>query len=600
MLNPNTEKRNEERLIFTEEVPLKGAVSSPFENNNDLVLSGTIASLGKGQLAFRKGESGFSSWKDERLVFALRANQIDNAAKDLTKFPGNPYLLNNLGLAYLGSGQQDKAIELFKQALEAKHDFREAALNLALVYIQNTREQEAMNIYETLLRKYPQDTRVLINVADIYIKTKKLLDARNILEDILRTDPVNIAAANRLGIIDLIERNYTKAISHFRKCLQIDVRLSSVYNNIGVAYGLAGSLRKAISSFKTAINISPNYVSAIENLATTLRINNDLSDAIDLLENYLRQHENIPIRELLARFYAESGQHHKALRLLSIALSNATKVGLSEDEAARLHNNIGVIYTLIGDLKNAETHYLDSLKKAKQANQIVLTNLIDLYFAEHRIEKAKEYIDFLHQAFEGANVYFYYLGLYNYHSQKVSEAVSSISSFLQRTKTFVSAYSVLSFIFSEHLYEYKKAIELNKEALKYLQGNIHIVNNLAYNYLMDNDINSARELLERVKSVTNHIFLTATNGLLKIKEGDIEEGSRLYNLAASFAPNETLRQNILQKKHLELARYYWGVNKENDARTNLDKALVIKAKESVYARQALELREKLFSRESRL
>lgn len=596
MLNPNIEKRNEERLIFREEVPVKGTAGSPFEMTDDIVLSGTISSLKKGQLTFRKGETEFSFSKNEELISILRGNQIQNDERDLRRSPNNPYLLNNLGLAYLGSGQLDKAIELFKQAIEAKHDFRVAALNLALVYLKKNKEEEAMNVYMDLLHDDPKDMPVLMNIGDIYTKNKKLVDARNIFEEILKKDPENIAARNRVGVIDLIESKYTKAISQFRKCLQVNLRSPSIYNNLGVAYGLTKSYKKAILSFKTALKMFPNYTSAIENLATTLRINNSLSDAIDLLENYLRKHEDIRIRELLSRFYAENGQHQKALRLLTVALSNTMKLPFSENEIARLHNNIGVVYTLMGDFKNAENHYLNCFEKAKQLNQVILTNIIDLYFAEHKIEKVKEYIDILHERFKGESIYFYYIALYNYYTWKFPEAIECLSKFLQTNKKFASAYSLLSFIFSEYLYEYKKAIELNREGMDYLPDNISIINNLVYNYLMNNDVNSARELLGKTKNVSasNDVFLTATRGLLKIKEGDIEAGRTLYNLAASLATNESLRRNVLQKKHLELARYYLANNKENEAKISLKKTLSIKPKESIYAKQAYELYEKYF------
>ncbi|MGA2315266.1 MAG: tetratricopeptide repeat protein [Thermodesulfobacteriota bacterium] len=594
MLNPNTEKRNEEKLIFREEVPVKGTISSPFESGDDLILSGTTSSVNKGEVTFRKRETEFSASKNEGLISILRGNQIENAERDLRRSPNNPYLLNNLGLAYLGSGQLDKAIGLFKQALEAKHDFRVAALNLAFVYIKKNEEEEATDIYKDLLQKYPEDTRVIINLGDIYTKNKKLVEARNIFEGILKKDPNNITAKSRLGVIDLIEFKYTRAISEFRKCLQINSRWPSIYNNLGVAYGLTGSHKKAISSFKIALKLSPNYISAIENLATTLRLKNNLSDAIDLLDNYLRKNEDFRIRELLARFYAESGEHQRSIKLLTVALSNAMKAGFSENEIAKLHNNIAVIYTLMGNLKNAENHYLNCIKITKQLNQVILTNLIDLYFAQYKIGRAKEFINMLHEAFEGESIYFYYLALYNYYTQKLPDAIDNINIFLSTNKKFASAYSLLSFIFSEYLYEYKKAIELNREAMNYLPNNTHVINNLAYNYLMDNDINSARELLEKVKDVTNDVFLTATRGLLRIKEGNVEEGRRLYNLAESLAANEILRKNVSQKKHLELAKYYLANNRDNEASTNLEKVLSIKPRESIYAEQAYELYKKHF------
>lgn len=594
MLNPHIEKTNAERLLSREEVPVTGTINSPFESNNDILLSGSITSVAKGQYTFHKGGTGFTAQQNQGVLFALRDNQIENALKDLRKLPDNPYLLNNAGLVYLASGNYDKAIELFKRALEKKDSFIVASLNLALTYRQDQKEAQALDIYKDLLRVYPEDYRILINVADIYTQNKNLVGARSILEDILKRDGNNIGVLNRLGIIDLSECKYTKAISKFRMCIQLNPRLSIAYNNLGVAYGLAHSYKKAVCSFKAALTLSPNYVSAIENLATTLSLYNNISEAIDLLDNYLRQYDNNRIRESLAKLYAMNAEPRKALRFLNMALSSAVKGGLPQDEVARLHNNIGVVYTIMGHLADAEKHYLHSIQKTLSPNRIALTNIIDLYFAERNFERAREYIDFLGESLGRTGVYLYYLAVYEYHSAKISEAIDSITTFLHTAKTFPSAYSFLSFVLSEHLYDFRKAIEINREALTYLPGNPLIINNLAYNYLMDNDLANARELLAQISNNSDNVFLTATRGLLMLKEGNLEDANRLYDLAATLARGGTLRMSVLQKKHLELAKYFLENNRQNDGKDNLDKALSIKGGETIYAKQALELLERYF------
>ena len=55
----------------------------------------------------------------------------------------------------------------------------------------------------------------------------------------------------------------------------------------------------------------------------------------------------------------------------------------------RLHNNIGVIYFILRDFKNAEESFMNSFNKAEFINPILLQNIIDLYFSINNTNKAK-------------------------------------------------------------------------------------------------------------------------------------------------------------------------------------------------------------------
>ncbi len=592
MLNPNPEKQNDERLITKEEIPTRIASPSPFENIDDIILSGKISSINKGEATFRQRETIVFAYENKELSSTLKNNQIANALKDLKRVPDNPFLLNNLGLTYLRNRELDRALESFKQAIELKPDFTIASLNLATVYTMKNEKDLAMDIYKNLLNKKPDDIRVLINVGNIYFGDKKFKEAKGIYKEIIKIDPKNITARNRLAIIDLIEGKYTKAISEFRECLHVNTNLPAIYNNLGVAYGATGSYKKAIRSFKTVLKLFPDYTSAIFNLATALKLKINVISAIELLEEWLGKNENTQIREFLSGLYVENEQYPKALKTLTVALKNAVEANFPDLEA-RLHNNIGVIYHNMRDFKNAEDNYLECVKKADFPNQIILGNIIDLYFALNRIDKTKEYIDIFYDKFGTGGLYFYYIALHNYYNQELPESIRFINLFLKTNKKFAPAYAFLSNIYSEYMQEYKKAIELNRDGINHLSNDLSIIDNLAYNYLMNDEIDNAKSVLDRVKDVTNNVFLTATSGLLRIKEGDIEEGTKFYNLAAHLANNEFLRNQVLQKKHIELARYYLLNNNKDKAKANLKKALSIKTRNNIYTIQADELYQKL-------
>ena len=571
MLNTETEKQNNERLIFPREIPVKVASTIPFESTEDIILLGDFKSIDKGKIELRSKDETEITTENIELESSIKENQINNALKDLKKFPKNPFILNNLGLAYLGNNEIEKAFSIFKQVIELKPDFIPAALNLASLYAARKEYDMALKEYENLLINNPNDTRILINLANIYFKKEKFGEAKEIYKKIIKIDPRSITSLNHLALLNLIDHKFEEAISELRKCLQIKNDLPAIYNNLGVAYSAIGAYEKAMQSFKIALKIFPYYTSTIYNLAVTLA-KKDIFAAINLLEDYLEKKENFQIRELLARCYLENKQFQKALKNFSNVLESAKQIGINNQEIARLYNNIGVIYHSIRNFKQAEDNYLACIKRVGFINEIIVGNLIDLYFDSNKTKIAKEYIDIFRDKFGEKKFYFYYLARYYFVINKLKESIDSMEQFLEVNKKFAPAYALLSNIYSEYLHNYKEAILLNEIGYKNLPYEVSIINNLAYNYLMNNEITKAAEILNKAKDIKDNIFLIATNGLLNIKSGNITEGRRLYNLAAQLAGNEKLRNLVEQKKHLELARYYLtnGENKKakNEYRKN--------------------------------
>ena len=100
---------------------------------------------------------------------------------------------------------------------------------------------------------------------------------------------------------------------------------------------------------------------------------------------------------------------------------------------------------------------------------------------------------------------------------------------------------------------------------------------------------NAKAILDQVANVNDNVFLTATKGLLAIKQNNLEEGRRLYNSAYELATGKWLQGRVLQKKNLELAKYYIKNNQKEEAKDCLNKVIEVKIGDSVYAEQAEKL-----------
>jgi tetratricopeptide (TPR) repeat protein len=99
-------------------------------------------------------------------------------------------------------------------------------------------------------------------------------------------------------------------------------------------------------------------------------------------------------------------------------------------------------------------------------------------------------------------------------------------------------------LFTQHLAiakleEYDKGIEIGKFALHSNPRSVEILNNLAFAYSKKRKFKEARIALEKMKSLHPNdyyrTFLLATEGLLKMREGNIDDGKRLYDLAINHA-----------------------------------------------------------------
>lgn len=124
----------------------------------------------------------------KRRLFQPAVNQLQLGLKE------NPSVdvLNNLGAAYIGTGQYDLAEPLLKQVLEQSPDTTECYRNLALLYQNAGRTNDAVGAFETYLTQVPQKTDVLESYTKYQMQAGHLEEAIGFLERIKGADPVAV------------------------------------------------------------------------------------------------------------------------------------------------------------------------------------------------------------------------------------------------------------------------------------------------------------------------------------------------------------------------------------------------------------------------
>src|SRR5574337_2164896 len=508
-------------------------------------------------------------------VMKIFQRQISSALADLAKHPDNPFGLNNVGVAYLNSGDLNEAQAYFQKALAKAPQFLTARANLAKVYTFTNRIPDALHHYQELAKVQPNNTVVLMNMALLHVHEREFDRAKELLDQAIALDPSNAAAYNNRGLLFGFKGRISDGIADLRVALRINVRDAAVHNNLGVFYTLVNSPKKALRALEAALTLDPLAEAAIKNIAQ-LYLSQKRPDAtIAPLSEYVRRHgEDLEARILLARAYFLTGKYELSIQQLNFALHIAEVKGLTREKADAM-NNLGVVLRAQGQIDRAHEFFAQCLTMNPD-NPVPFRNLAALLFDQGRFDTARETLKQCLSAFPGDSIALTLLGAYFAFREEYNVALEYIKQAILNDPKRALPYAWLTAILGEVKGDYQTAITRLEQGLHHNPNNLTILNDLAYSYLMQNDIRAARRILDRIDERNDNFLLTATRGLLLLKEGHLEEGRRHYNLAAKLAPTQPLRNLVIQKKSLELARYSWRSGYQGSVSLHLRHVLAIR------------------------
>jgi serine/threonine protein kinase len=137
-------------------------------------------------------------------------------------------------------------------------------------------------------------------------------------------------------------------------------------------------------------------------------------------------------------------------------------------------------------------------------------------------------------------------------------AIVDLESLVSAGTNNKAVYDGLTWIIAEVKHDYGRALSILERAYPGFSGDASFINNLAYVHLMLGHTQIARTLLtdEVIGKNETNIALTATRGLLALREGNHHEARELYRSAAALASqlgSKKLADTVKQKMHLEFA-----------------------------------------------
>lgn len=489
--------------------------------------------------------------------------------------------MNEVALEYLRMGDIENAIKEFNNVLSIDKNYFPALANLAKCYSIKRDFDAALSIYDDLHKKRYRDIDVLVNIALLYFQKGEFETAFSFLKKAKEIEPKNNVILNNIGLLYLVKHDVKSAISELREACRNQSNDPLIYNNIGVCFVALNNYRKAINNFNIAYSLNRDNRSVIKNLANAYQQLNEHGKVIDLITEFLRAHpDDIELRNSMALSLFKLRNYSKCLHELSIALNDDRNK--DKKNVTALLNNIGIVYDRLGDRTKAKEYLKKGLEADMQPNKLVLRNLIDICFKEDWLNEAKKFIDDALVTFDNDPVFLSYLGDYHCIVGDYQVGRDIYNKVLSIDPKALMAYVGLGLIMTEVDDDIDNALQLIEKGLSYYKDSSHLLNNYAYTMILKGKLEDARLVLDKLK-IEDSVHITATRGLLLIKEGNVEEGRRLYNKAIALAgSNHNLAALADQKKHLELARYYIQKGERKEAIRLLKKGMFFKTKEKYY------------------
>jgi tetratricopeptide (TPR) repeat protein/mono/diheme cytochrome c family protein len=233
-----------------------------------------------------------------------------------------------------------------ENSLRKDPDDHLALYNLASVEMVRGDYAPAAALYQRILKQSPDDVRTLTALGAALDGQGNWETAQFEYQKALTVDPENVDARFDLAHLDFKHGNYAEAEQEYRRVLEENPNDALAHNELGGVLAAVNRSTDAQREFETAIAISPDDFDALYNLAEIEAENHNLPRAAELLEQALKQKDDVDAHQLLGSVYAQSGK-------LADALDQFKAVQRLHPTDAVAHRQLAQLYAQMGQLPDA-------------------------------------------------------------------------------------------------------------------------------------------------------------------------------------------------------------------------------------------------------
>ena len=493
---------------------------------------------------------------------------------------GNPRAVVELGDIHLAKKELKLAEKAYRDAIRKDPSLIDAYkklipllvarsdLRLASIYYE--RFVKATNSHPEALHEY-----LLFRLTFFSQESGEIKSIQSRLRELIKENPEQPELRVTLGITVLVyESDAQKARPIFQDVLDEYPENIDALNNIGICFQRKEQFDKAYKCYRKALTINPKYSPAYENIASNYVSQKKFDEALAaLLEGRDANLQYTPLWD------HNTGWLMMLTGKMSDAKSWYIKKIKEEPNNNLLFNNLGACYEHLGDLDAALENYQKAVKLTLGIKERLpayddpralngFHNLCRLLQKENNFPLLEAVAKHLLTFQPNSPAGFYYLGGARIQLKKHQAARAALEKSIAIEDGVAAPYIDLSFLLECILHEYSDAVQLLETAMEKGLHDEYIINNLAFAYVKNRQVDDAERLLDFKETYPN---TTATRGLVEFYKGNFEAGNKLYRQALNGI-KEGKKDEAKQIWHYEQAAFWFRQDDLDKTMKYLDQA----------------------------
>lgn len=229
------------------------------------------------------------------------------------------YYLARVHLEGEKQGAEKKVEYHLKMAIEAKPSFSEALMTLGAFYSSLGQDKKSIKLYEDYQKKYGPSVRVAEVLSQSYLEIEDYDSAYEQLEILESHGKDQFNTKLKMALI-LVERKiYDKSILKFKEILNEVPESDRARYYLAAVYEQTQQVDKAVVEYKKVPTESSYFNESIIHAAYLLKASDQLSEAVQLLDESIKKKEEANLYSLYASFLNEQKKTQKAIQILENA-----------------------------------------------------------------------------------------------------------------------------------------------------------------------------------------------------------------------------------------------------------------------------------------
>jgi tetratricopeptide (TPR) repeat protein len=200
-----------------------------------------------------------------------QAPSLKDLEAAVARDPADPGPYVDLGIAYLRQGDQPRALETLRRAVEVGPRLAEAHNWLGVALAEKSDLPGAIAAFRKAIELDPKHGRAYANLGSALAKAGDYAAAVKVFEKALALEPESPAAHYNLGMALREKGDLEAALRHLQHVIDADPTNARVHYEVGQTLRQSGDLVGAVASLEKAIEIDPELREGYYGLALALR-----------------------------------------------------------------------------------------------------------------------------------------------------------------------------------------------------------------------------------------------------------------------------------------------------------------------------------------